>query len=85
MVIKKFTGRDRQVEVAGGGALGNFENNRLTKKSWKGNRASAFYYPGHVFELLQKLLHCPPKNIMHNLKVRKNFMPKKITQPPSKK
>lgn len=48
---------------------------------WWKNWASAFYYPGTVLCDVKKLLHnlFPPKNIIHNQKVRKKIScPKKL-------
>ena len=36
------------------------------------NGASTFYYPGPVYDILKNSwpIYCPPKKIMHNLKVK---------------
>lgn len=61
--------------ISRGRGVGNFQKKSCTAKILQGvhgdkNRASAFYYPGPVFDLKKKILHqlLPAKNFMHNLK-----------------
>ena len=60
-------------------ALKKWAKGTMGKKSGKScllSRSCIFYVKKHSYTSC-----CPPKQIMHNLKVRKNFMPQKIAHP----
>jgi len=66
-----------------GAGLGNFQKQIPAQQKLRGkksckqshgekHRASSLYYPGPVFDLKNILANCcPPKRIMHNLKMKK--------------